>query len=161
MFHHAKLDHIRITPRKLGLIADAVRGKSVYEAYRYLSFSPRKKAASVVLSVIQNALANNKVKLSASEDFHFYMIEEILVGPAKTIKRFIPRAKGSGSALLKRTCNLSLTIFGWASDFSGSANDEHVHDENCHHEPSEHVHDENCHHESSVQDAVVSEGNEV
>ncbi len=44
----AKLSFIRVTPRKMGLLADEIRGKGINEALNYLRFSPRKRTATLL-----------------------------------------------------------------------------------------------------------------
>src|ERR1044071_10077923 len=89
----AKLSFIRITPRKGGLIADQIRGKGINEALSYLRFSPRKRTAQLLYTLLKSAAANADQKGTVDVDTLF--VKTILVGQGTTLKRFRPRAKGS------------------------------------------------------------------
>jgi large subunit ribosomal protein L22 len=104
----AKVSSVRITPRKVGVIADAVRGKGINEAMNYLRFSPRKRTAGMILTLIKSAAANAAQKGTVDVDKLF--VKTILVGKAATLKRFRPRAKGSAFPILKRTSNVRVTL---------------------------------------------------
>lgn len=104
----AKISFVRITPRKMGLIADQVRGKPINAALTTLQFSPRKRTAGVIHKLIKSAAANAVQKQTVDIDTLF--VKEILVGKAPTLKRFRPRAKGSASPILKRACHVSVVL---------------------------------------------------
>jgi large subunit ribosomal protein L22 len=104
----AKLSFIRITPRKMGMIADEVRGKSIQEALNYLQFSPRKRTAAIVKNLLKSAVANAAQK--GTMDVDKLYVKTLLVGKAATLKRFRPRAKGSAFPILKRTSHVSVTL---------------------------------------------------
>ena len=98
---------IRITPRKVRLVIDLVRGKSVSEALGILSRTNR-VAAQPVAKAIKSAAAN------AVNNFHMeagsIYVAEIQVSDGLRIKRFIPRAKGSASPIIKRNANLRVVV---------------------------------------------------
>ncbi len=98
---------IRITPRKVRLVIDLVRGKSVSEALGILSRTNR-VAAQPVAKAIKSAAAN------AVNNFHMeagsLYVAEIQVSDGLRIKRFIPRAKGSASPIIKRNANLRVVV---------------------------------------------------
>ncbi len=106
---NAQVGPIRVTPRKVGVIADLVRAKDVNSAVRILKFSPAKRTAGVILKLIMSAVANASQK-HPSLDVDQLMVSEILVGAGPTMKRFMPRAKGSASRILKRTSRVSVSI---------------------------------------------------
>src|SRR3954447_18882012 len=105
---NAKLSFIRITPRKVGLIADEVRGKGINEALAYLRFSPRKRTAQLIHKLIKSAAANANQKGTIDVDTLF--VKQILVGGGPILKRFRPRAKGSVFRINKRTSHISVTL---------------------------------------------------
>ncbi len=105
---NAKLSFIRITPRKVGLIADEVRGKGINEALTYLRFSPRKRTAHVLYTLLKSAVANADGKGTVDVDTLF--VKRILVGQGTTLKRFRPRAKGSAFRINKKTSHVSVTL---------------------------------------------------
>jgi large subunit ribosomal protein L22 len=104
----AKVSFVRITPRKMGLLADEVRGKSINEALTYLRFSPRKRTATVLFRLLKSAAANADQKGTIDVDTLF--VKTILVGQGTTLKRFRPRAKGSAFRINKKTSHVSLVL---------------------------------------------------
>jgi large subunit ribosomal protein L22 len=104
----AKLSFVRITPRKIGLLADAVRGKPINEALTYLRLSPRKRTATILRDLIKSAVANADNKGTVDVDTLY--VKTILIGKGPTLKRFITRAKGSASAIKKRTSHVFVTL---------------------------------------------------
>jgi large subunit ribosomal protein L22 len=105
---NAKLSFVRITPRKMGLLADEVRGKSINEALTYLQFSPRKRTAHALYTLLKSAVANADQKGTVDVDTLF--VKTILVGQGTTLKRFRPRAKGSAFRINKKTSHVSVTL---------------------------------------------------
>jgi large subunit ribosomal protein L22 len=104
----AKVSFVRITPRKMGLLADDVRGKSIGEALTYLRFSPRKRTAGVLFGLLKSAAANADQKGTIDVDTLF--VKTILVGQGTTLKRFRPRAKGSAFKINKKTSHVSVVL---------------------------------------------------
>ena len=104
----AKVSFVRITPRKMGLLADEVRGKAINEALTYLKFSPRKRTAKVLHTLLKSAAANADQKGTVDIDTLF--VKTILVGQGTTLKRFRPRAKGSAFRINKKTSHVSVTL---------------------------------------------------
>jgi large subunit ribosomal protein L22 len=104
----ASLNFLRITPRKVGLLADEVRGKGINEALSYLSFSPRKRTAGILHKLLKSAVANADQRGSVDVDKLY--VHTILVGQGTTLKRFRPRAKGSAFRINKKTSHVSVTL---------------------------------------------------
>jgi large subunit ribosomal protein L22 len=104
----AKVSFIRITPRKMGLLADEVRGKNINEALAYLQFSPRKRTAQVLYKLLKSAVANADQK--GGVDVDNLMVKTILVGQGTTLKRFRPRAKGSAFKINKKTSHVTVKL---------------------------------------------------
>lgn len=104
----AKVSTVRITPRKMGLIADQVRGKGINEALAYLRFSPRKRTSDVIATLIKSAAANADQK--GTVDLDQLVVKTILVGPGPMLKRFRARAKGSAFRINKKTSNVFVTL---------------------------------------------------
>ncbi len=102
------LKNIRVTPRKLALLADEVRGKPVAAAMNYLSLSPQRRLATLISGVIKSAVANAEQK--GTMDIDQLVISKVLVGKGPTLKRFKARAKGSASRILKYTSNLKVYV---------------------------------------------------
>lgn len=103
----AKLRAARISAQKARLVADLVRGKHVEEAIEVLSFT-NKKAASIILKLLNAAIANAENNRGANIDELY--IAEIYIGEGMTTKRFSARAKGRGNRIFKRTSNIFLRV---------------------------------------------------
>ena len=104
----AKVTSIRITPRKMGAIADEVRGKDINQALTYLKFSPARRTAGVLSTLLKSAVANMTQKQTTDVDKLY--IHTLLVGAGPMLKRFRPRAKGSASPIMKRTSQVSVLL---------------------------------------------------
>ncbi|MGK5087101.1 50S ribosomal protein L22 [Bdellovibrionota bacterium FG-2] len=104
----AKVSFIRITPRKMGLLADEVRGKGINEALTFLRFSPRKRTAGILFRLLKSAAAN--ADHNGKVDVDTLFVKRILVGQGPTLKRFRPRAKGSAFKINKKTSHISVTL---------------------------------------------------
>ena len=98
---------VRISPRKVRLIADQVRGKHIDDARALLAFSPR-SAALEVSKVIESAAANAEANHDLIGDE--MIVREIRVDEGPTIKRFRPRAMGRATPINKRTCHISVAL---------------------------------------------------
>lgn len=103
----AKLINYGVTPRKVRLVIDLVRGKDVKDALAILAIT-NKAAVTPVEKLIKSAAAN------AINNFHMdgskLYISEIQVSDGLKIKRYIPRAKGSASGIIKRNANIRITV---------------------------------------------------
>ena len=104
----AKLSFIRITPRKMGLLADEIRGKGINEALNYLRFSPRKRTATLLFKLVKSAAAN--ITQKGTVDVDTLVVKQILIGQGPTLKRFRPRAKGSAFKINKKTSHVTVTL---------------------------------------------------
>ena len=98
---------VRISPRKVRLVADQVRGKHIDDARSLLAFSPR-SAAVEVSKVIESAAANAEANHDLIGDE--MIVREIRVDEGPTIKRFRPRAMGRATPINKRTCHISVAL---------------------------------------------------
>ena len=98
---------IRISPRKVRLVADQVRGKHIDDARALLAFSPR-SAALEVSKVIESAAANAEANHDLIGDE--MIVREIRVDEGPTIKRFRPRAMGRAPPINRRPCHISVAL---------------------------------------------------
>jgi len=103
----AHLRNIRISPRKVRVVAALVRGRNVSDAKTQLTFLMR-KAALPIIKLIDSAVANaaHNFKLDPKELY----ISEIFVNEGQTLKRGMPRARGSSYTIRKRMSHISLTL---------------------------------------------------
>lgn len=98
---------VRIAPRKVRLVVDLVRGKTVKEAAAILRLTP--KASSVVVEkVLKSATANAVNNYKMNQDALY--IKEAYVDEGPTLKRYRPRAKGSAGSILKRTSHITIVL---------------------------------------------------
>ena len=99
--------HVRITPRKCNQILGLIRGQSVESAQNTLQFTP-KAGARIVQKVLKSAVANalhvGKVRLEE------LFVKEAVVGAGPTLKRWLPRAQGRATPILKRTSHVTVTV---------------------------------------------------
>ncbi|NCN11937.1 50S ribosomal protein L22 [Candidatus Kaiserbacteria bacterium] len=102
----AILKNYRQSPRKVRLIADLVRGKSAADALTTLRFVD-KRAAQPFAKLIESAIANAKQQ---GADLDKLIIKSVQVNKAPTLKRFMPRARGSASRINKRNSHLSVEL---------------------------------------------------
>ena len=103
----ARIKMIRITPRKVRVVAKQVRGKDVQEAIDYLTYC-RRRSARPLLKLIKSAVANADQK--GGMDVDKLYISEMLVDKGPTMKRWMPRARGSATQILKRSSRISITL---------------------------------------------------
>ena len=98
---------IRHPARKVRYVLDLIRGKSVEEALAILKFTPNHSAEAiykVVKSAAANATHNNQL-----DETKLY-VKECYANEGFTIKRFMHRAKGSASSIMKRTSHITVVV---------------------------------------------------
>lgn len=113
---YALAKYVRISPRKVRLVVDVIRGKSVRDAEDLLRFIPRaasEPVSKVLNSAKHNALHNDEML----EDRLFITAAYVDVGP--TLKRLIPRARGSANIIKKRTSHITIIVGERESRTSG------------------------------------------
>jgi len=98
---------VRISSRKVKLVIDLVRGKSLGEAMNILAFTPR-AASPVVSKLLKSAAAN--AEHNYNMDLEKLYVKEIFVGEGPTLKRFQPRAQGRATQILKRTSHITAVL---------------------------------------------------
>jgi len=103
----AKLKFLRISPRKVRLVADMVRRKKVEEAINLLNFNPR-KAAQPIAKLLHSAVANADEKGEIDVDTLF--VKTIMVDEGPTMRRFRPRAMGRATRINKRTSHITVVL---------------------------------------------------
>ncbi|MDO8524235.1 MAG: 50S ribosomal protein L22 [bacterium] len=103
----AKLNNLRISPRKVRLVADMVRGKSAGKAQASLGFCI-KKGALPLKKLLDSAVANAKNNFKLEEKDLF--ISLIKVDEGRTLKRWRARARGRACRIEKKTSNITLNL---------------------------------------------------
>jgi large subunit ribosomal protein L22 len=99
--------YVRISPRKVHEIVDAVKGKRVELALNTLKFMPL-KAAAIVEKTLRSALANADQK--ADVDVDTLVVRNVTADVGPTLKRFRARARGRGTRILKRTSHITVIL---------------------------------------------------
>lgn len=105
----AKLKYTRIAPRKVRLVVDLIRGMSVNNALNQLTFST-KKTAPEIEKLLKSALANAKNNSKSDGDGSNLYIKTITVNEGPTLKRMMPRARGSAYVIRKRSSTIELVL---------------------------------------------------
>jgi large subunit ribosomal protein L22 len=103
----AQAKMVRISSRKVKLVIDLVRGKSLGEALSILRLTPR-AASPVVEKLIRSAAAN--AEHNYNMDLEKLYVKEIYVGEGPTLKRIRPRAQGRATQILKRTSHITTVV---------------------------------------------------
>ena len=99
--------NVRVTPRKVRLVIDLVRGLPVKQALGILA-NVNKAASEPVSKVIKSAAANATNNFGMDEDALY--ISEIFATDGLRMKRYLPRAKGSASGLVKRSSHITCVV---------------------------------------------------
>ena len=99
--------NVRITPRKARLVIDLVRGKDVKVALGILA-NTNKAASEPVAKLIKSAAANAVNNFGMDENSLY--VAEIYANDGLRMKRYLPRAKGSASGLVKRNSHLTVVV---------------------------------------------------
>ena len=99
--------NVRVTPRKVRLVIDLVRGLQVKQALGILA-NVHKAASEPVAKVIKSAAANATNNFGMDEDALY--IAEIYATDGLRMKRYLPRAKGSASGLVKRASHITCVV---------------------------------------------------
>lgn len=99
---------LMISPRKVRLVADEVRGFPVDEALNILQFMP-KKGARFLEKAIQSAKANLLNNSTGVKEERMF-VKKVYVDQGPTLKRFRPRARGRAMRRLKKTSNITVVI---------------------------------------------------
>lgn len=105
----ARVKNLHISYRKANLVCSLIRNKKVNQALTILQ-NTNKKTARYLQKLLASAIAN-AINNHAMDADKLYVYEAI-VGQARTIKRAMPRAKGSSNMIKKRHCHLTI----WLSD---------------------------------------------
>jgi large subunit ribosomal protein L22 len=104
--------YVRMSPRKIRLVVDQIRGKSVNEAYAILQFS-KKAAAEPVGKTLRSAVANAQDK-SQDEgglvDVDDLIVQAAFVDEGATLRRWRARAQGRASPIRKRTSHITVVV---------------------------------------------------
>jgi large subunit ribosomal protein L22 len=104
----SKLKYYRMSPRKVRLVVDLVRGKKVKSALGQLSFL-KKRSSDAIAKLLKSAVSDAKHNFKISSEENLY-IKKITVDEGPTLKRFMPRARGTSSPIRKRTSHITVVL---------------------------------------------------
>lgn len=98
--------YVRMSPRKMRLVLDAIRWQPVSEAFSILA-NLKKKAARIVTKTLKSAVANAKQK---EMDEARLRVEIAFADGGPSFKRYLPRSMGRADTLLKRTTHVTIAV---------------------------------------------------
>lgn len=99
--------YIRMSPRKIKVVLDLIRGKKVGEAMAILKHTPR-AAAPVVEKLLKSAMANAENNFNM--DVTKLYVAETYAGQGSTLKRFRPHAQGRAFRIRKKSSNITMVV---------------------------------------------------
>jgi large subunit ribosomal protein L22 len=105
----ATLRYLRITPRKVRVVADLIRGKKVGLALAQLAYI-EKRAAQPISKLLRSAVANADQAAQGQLDVDTLFVRELQVGQGPVLKRFMPRAMGRAFKVMKKTSHISIVV---------------------------------------------------
>ncbi len=103
----ARLRFARVSPRKVRLVANLIRGKRSEEALNILTFT-KKAAARILIKLLKSAIANASQKKHIDIDRLY--VKRITVDQGPTLKRYTPRALGRATMIRKRTSHIHIIL---------------------------------------------------
>jgi len=102
--------YLRMSPRKVRVVVDLIRGKKASEALAILKFCP-KAGAIEVERVLRSALSNlQNLKERGTVDPENVVVKRAFVDQSVTLKRILPAPMGRAYRLRKRSCHISITV---------------------------------------------------
>ena len=103
----AHLKYLRISPRKVKILCDLIRGKDVKTACAYLMQTP-KAASEPMLKLLRSAMAN--AENNNNMDVENLYVSTAVANPGPVLKRGMPRAQGRYNRILKRTTHITMVL---------------------------------------------------
>ena len=103
----AYLKYARISPRKVQIVLDLIRGKDVATAMGILQNKPR-AASELLVKLLKSAVAN--AETNHGMDASKLYVAECYANEGPTLKRIMPRAKGSADRIFKRTSHVTIVV---------------------------------------------------
>ena len=103
----AHLNYLRISPRKVRLVSDLIKGKTTKDAESILR-GTTKRTALPIRKLLNSAIANAKQNFHIEKDYLF--VKNILVNKGPTLKRSLPRARGMATPINKRSSHITIIL---------------------------------------------------
>ncbi len=107
--YRASANNVRISPRKVRLVVDLIRGQNVVKALGILE-NTNKKASPVVRTLLKSAIANAEFQHEGELDVDSLNVKTAFVNAGRTLKRFRPRAMGRATPIRKRSSRITLIV---------------------------------------------------
>ncbi|MBQ3055655.1 MAG: 50S ribosomal protein L22 [Oscillospiraceae bacterium] len=107
MVAKAELRYARISPRKVGIVLDLIRGKDIATATGILAHTP-KAASELVLKLLKSAVSN--AEANHNMDVSKLYVSETYACGGPILKRIMPRAQGRAFRINKRTSHITLVV---------------------------------------------------
>lgn len=98
---------LRISPRKVRIVAENIKGAPVEKAVNELTFAPQ-KAGRVLLKVVKSAVAN--AEQNPNVDVDTLVVKRVFVDEGPTMKRWRARAQGRAYRINKRTSHITVVL---------------------------------------------------
>ncbi len=108
----AMAKNVGMSPRKMRMVIDLIRGRGVNEAYSILKFS-KKAATTPIEKALRSAVANAQQKADKQGTFldvDDLVVREAFVNEGPTMKRFSPRAMGRATPIMKRSSHITIIV---------------------------------------------------
>ena len=103
----AVIRHLRISPRKVRIVADAIRGKFLGDAFHILNFST-KRACRPIKKLLRSAVEN--ARQLGEVDIDRMYVREIFVDKGAVLKRYMPRAMGRAPRINKKSSHITIVV---------------------------------------------------
>jgi len=103
----ADLRYARISPRKVKIVCDLIRGKDTKTATAILMYTP-KAASELMLKLLKSAVSN--AENNHSMDSGKLFVSETFANPGPTLKRIMPRARGRAFRINKRSSHITIVV---------------------------------------------------
>ncbi|MEK7560230.1 MAG: 50S ribosomal protein L22 [Patescibacteria group bacterium] len=103
----AHLNYLRISPRKVRLVSDLIKGKKIKEAESVLK-NTTKRSAHPILKLLNSAVANAIHNFRVDKDS--LSVKTIVINKGPTLKRFLPRARGMTTPINKRSSHITIIL---------------------------------------------------
>jgi len=100
--------YVRVSPRKVRLLIDEIKGQNVGRALDFLDYTKRPVARTV--SKLRRSAVANAVNMEGRVDVDDLYIKELFVGDGPRLKRWVPRARGRATPIIKRTCHITVVV---------------------------------------------------
>ena len=103
----AKLNNLRIAPRKIRLVTNLIKKMDIENAINQLDFTI-KKGSAPIKKLLQSAVSNGENNFGIDKDNMYVM--DVIVGAGPTLKRWMPKAFGRAGQILKRTSRVEIIL---------------------------------------------------